>query len=155
MLRMLGTRKKHRRGRPSSGMIAERWITPVDVSFLAVQVREREVNAVGTGCYEQHLRENNVGHHPEAAWRRITSVESQGSKVDGYDQIAFEGSRCDGTATYSIPWEFRVGGGAAKVFATVDQVGTFTRAGRVSITKAGAEVSSDLNDPTERDPRFE
>jgi len=41
-----------------------------------------------------------------------------------------------------------------KVFTTVEQVGTFTRSGDATAIEAGATVSSNRNDPNERDERF-
>lgn len=69
--------------------------------------------------------------------------------------MAWGDDRCDGSFTWSIPWEFRVRDGPAKVFAIVEQTATVTRAGRASAEKAGAQVSSDLNDRSVEDPLFE
>lgn len=63
---------------------------------------------------------------------------------------------CEGSITFSIPWEFRVGAdGPAKVFTIVEQVATFTSTGRATVEKAGAQVSSNLDDPSVEDPIFE
>lgn len=130
-------------------MITDVWITPADVSFEAIELHEQEVDAVGTGCFAQYLQTHHIGHHPNPGWTGIVAVEANGSKMSAPDHIAFSGSACAGTITWSIPWEFRVNGGASKLFIVLDQVGTFTANGHVTATKAGATVSSARNDPTE------
>src|SRR5690606_21973992 len=100
--------------------------------------------------------EDRVGHDPEPNWASVESVDEDGAKLDWNDQVmAWGDDRCDGSFTWSIPWEFRVRDGPAKVFAIVEQTATVTRAGRASAEKAGAQVSSDLNDRSVEDPIFE
>ena len=156
MRRKQGTEKWHERGRPSTGMITEVWITPAGVSFRAATFREQDAFAVGTGCFKKFSEANRVGHDPDINWASVESVDEDGAKLDWNDQVmAWGDDRCDGSFTWSIPWEFRVRDGPAKVFAIVEQTATVTRAGRASAEKAGAQVSSDLNDRSVEDPIFE
>lgn len=149
-----GSKKKHVRGTASTGMITEIWIQPADVSFENANFREHEVRAVGTGCFETHLAENWTGHGASETVWTAAGVDGDGTKLSGIDKIHFHGTKCDGTMTWPIPWVFALPGGKPKVFAVVEQVGTFDDRGRVTITKAGASVSSKLSDPTEEDPEF-
>ena len=47
-----------------------------------------------------------------------------------------------------IPWEFRVGTGAAKQFTTVNHVETITASGNMTISKGGHSETKAANDPT-------
>lgn len=156
MERRPGTKGNHRRGKASVGFIADIYILPADVSFENCSYLEDEAYAVGTGCFEAFCRNNNVGHHPNTSPISIGPPvsDTSGSKVNGFDKIWWAGSSCDGTWTHSIPWRFQVGSGASKVFATIDQVATITRAGGADISKAGASNHSDLSDASEKDPLF-
>ena len=138
------------------GFIADIYILPPDVSFENCSYLEDEVYAVGTGCYADFLRTHNIGHHPNANPIPIGPPvnDTSGSKVNGFDRVAFAGSSCDGTFKWPIPWRFQVRSGASKLFTTIDQVGSSTKAGAADITKAGASNHSDKNDATEKDPLF-
>lgn len=151
-----GTKGNHQKGKASVGFIATIFILPADVSFENCSYLEDEAYAVGTGCYEEYMKKNKVGHHPNASAIPIGPPQSDtsGSKVNGYDRIAASASACDGTFTMSIPWKFQVGSGASKVFTTIDQVVSTTKAGAADISKAGASNHSDLNDSNEKDPLF-
>lgn len=156
MERVPGTKKNHAQNTASTGFIGQAYIQPADVSFENIQIREQEVNAVGTGCFQQYFASHNVGHNPKPDFSSVSAVEgTNGSKVDGQDQVAFSGSKCEGTITWNIPWEFKVGSGDAKVFSTVNQVGTFDAAGSVTAAKAGGSASSNFGDASEKDPAFE
>jgi hypothetical protein len=126
------------------------------VSFENCSYLEDEVDAVGTGCFQQYYANNHVGHHPNASPIPIGPPvsDTSGSKVNGYDKIAASASSCDGGWTWSIPWRFQVGSGASKIFKTVPQVVAITAAGGADISKAGGSNHSDLNDATEVDPLF-
>ncbi len=156
MERRPGTRGNHTHNTASVGFIADIYVLPANVSFENCSYREEEVNAVGTGCFQQFYATNNVGHHPNPSPIPIGPPisDTSGSKVNGYDKIAASGDKCDGGWTWSIPWLFRVGGGIDKQFTNVDQVVTITASGAATISKAGASNSSSFNDLTEIDPLF-
>ncbi len=156
MQRKPGTLGNHTINTASVGFIADIYIMPADVSFEHCSYLESEVYAVGTGCFEQFYRDNNVGHHPNTSPIPIGPPvsDTSGSKVNGHDKIAASGSRCQGGWTWSIPWSFRVGGGLDKRFTTVDQVVAITAAGLATITKAGESNQSAFGARTEIDPLF-
>lgn len=156
MERRPGTLGNHTINRASVGFIADIYVLPADVSFEHCSYLESEVDAVGTGCFQQYYANNSVGHHPNTSPIPIGPPvsDTSGSKVNGFDKIAASASSCDGGWSWSIPWSFRVGGGLDKRFTTVNQVVAITAAGAADISKAGASNHSNLGDVTEIDPLF-
>jgi len=156
MVRQPGTQRKHTFHRASTGFIADIYFLPETVSFEHCSYVESDVDAVGTGCFQQYFANNSVGHHPNPNPISVgpPTSDTSGSKVNGFDRISCDADKCDGGWTWSIPWSFQVGGGLSKEFTTVDQVIAITAAGRATISKAGASASSEFNDPTEVDPLF-
>jgi hypothetical protein len=156
MQRRPGTLGNHTINRASVGFIADIYVLPADVSFEHCSYLEEEVDAVGTGCFQQYYASHHVGHHPNTSPIPIGPPvsDTSGSKVNGYDKIAASADSCDGGWTWSIPWKFRVGGGIDKRFTTVAQVVAITAAGAADISKAGASNHSNLTDATEIDPLF-
>ncbi len=151
-----GTLGNHTQGSASVGFIGDIFFLPADVSFENCSYLEDEVDAVGTGCFQQYYATNHVGHHPNTSPIPIGPPvsDTSGSKVNGFDKIAASGSSCDGGWSWSIPWRFQVGSGTSKVFRTVDQVVSINAAGRAEISKAGGSNASNRNDATEVDPLF-
>jgi hypothetical protein len=130
---------------------------PADVSFENCSILEKDVDAVGTGCFQQFYASHHIGHHPGTS---PTSVgppdnDTSGSRVSSPDQIDCDASSCDGGWSWSIPVLFQVGSGALKQFTTVDQVVAITAAGSATISKAGGTNTSALNDTPEKDPLFD
>jgi hypothetical protein len=156
MERRPGTRGNHTINTASVGFIADIYVLPADVSFEHCSYLESEVDAVGTGCFQQFYANNHVGHHPNTSPIPIGPPvsDTSGSKVNGFDKIAASGSKCNGGWTWSIPWLFRVGGGTDKQFTTVDQVVAITAAGAADISKAGASNHANSGDATDVDPLF-
>lgn len=145
----LGTGVWHVQGKPSAGFKGRPFITPVDVSFIKIQVREGQCAGVGSGYYAY---QNGV-NHPDGAWVGvITGSATNPSMVDGVDTIR---SGSDGPAIpalgsfdWPIPWLFRVAGGGEKQFSVVTHHHESDAAGRVTISKGGVSVSANINDPT-------
>ena len=143
----------HIQGRPSAGFMGRPFITPIDVSFIEIQVREGQCNATGNGYYGYA----NGDPHPDGAWVDVvTGDASNPSKVDGVDTIRSGTAPNDqghllpdvGTFDWPIPWLFRVGSGGEKQFAIVTHHHESDAAGTVIISKGGTSVSAAINDPT-------
>jgi hypothetical protein len=111
----VGTNVFHVNGLPSVGFIGRAYITPADVSFDYIEVREEAVNAVAIGYFGYQ----NGLVHAQGAWLPIGAVVvGKGSKDDSVDTIqgASDGHTpyVSGTFTWDIPWSFRVGGGQGR-----------------------------------------
>ena len=149
MQRETGTGIQHLQGKPSAGFKGRPFISPTDVSFIKIQVREGTCVGTGTGYYAYM----NGRVHPNGSWVGVISGDtSNPSKVDGVDNI-FSGS--DGPAApaigsfdWPIPWLFRVSSGAEKQFTTLTHHQDSDAAGAVTISKGGVSVSANMNDPT-------
>ena len=139
----------HISGLPSAGFIALVYITPSNVSFENIQVREKSVNGVAINGLSCH---NGLPHNL-GPWVNVNEVVAgKGSKQEGGDLAKF-GFSCgtphqNGTFTFNIPMEFRVGTGTPKTFTTQTQQGQLTSTGKFTTSKAGVSVSHELNDPT-------
>jgi len=143
-----GTHVWHRHGVPSVGFQGLWYIQPVDVSFEGIVVREKHCAAVCTGYFTP---QNGQDHVPGADLTIGAVVAGKGSLANGQDQI--QGG--DGTIgppysagvfTWPIPWEFQVGSGTPRVFATVNHVKAIDAAGTLTLSKGGTTVSKALND---------
>ena len=142
-----GTGILHLKGYASCGFKGRPYLTPADVSFFSVQVREQEAEADA----KLYFKYQDGQRHPLGSWVGISEViPGKGSKVGGVDTI--NGSSDNhtpyefGTYLWPIPWEFRVGGGAEKEFTTVNHYKTIDAAGTVTITKGGHSETCGLND---------
>jgi hypothetical protein len=136
---------------PNAGFRAAVYIGPADVSFQFIQIYEQEVNAVTSGYWDAMP---DKGHHPATSPATLTGTVKSGlgTKLQLTDHI-FSGypgvtvPPWKGTMVWSIPWEFQVGSGAKKVFATVTQSIVTDDAGTTTATKAGsAPVTFALTD---------
>jgi hypothetical protein len=142
----------HTKDRPDSGMQTEIFLTPADVSFQNVQYHEVDVPAVANGVYAPF---NGVGHDPNPATLTVDGVvPGLGSKANAIDNI-YSGDPgtpspfAPGSITFNIPYEFKVGAGAFKRFATVTQRSSLA-ADQITLasSKAGASVTCHVSDPT-------
>jgi hypothetical protein len=144
-----GTGVWHIQGKPSAGFKGRPFITPVDVSFIKIEVREGQCAGIGTGYYAYQ----NGLNHPDGAWVGVVSGSANNpSKVNGVDTIR---SGANGAAVpaigsfdWPIPWLFRVAGGGEKQFSIVTHHHESDAAGSVTISKGGVSVSANINDPT-------
>jgi hypothetical protein len=143
---------RHTKDRPDSGMQTEIFFTPADVSFQNIQYHEVDVPAVANGVYAPF---NGVGHDPHPATLTVDGVVAGlGSKANAVDNI-YSGDPgtpapfASGSITFNIPYEFKVGTGAFKRFATVIQRSSLA-ADQVTLvsSKAGASVTCHVSDPT-------
>jgi hypothetical protein len=151
-----GTVGHHTINTASAGVIADIFILPADVSFENISYLESDVNAVGTGCFQQYYQDNPTGHNPNTSPLPIGPPvsDTSGSKAPGYDQIDCSASKCAGGWTWSIPWSFQVGSGSPKQFKVVDQVTTITATGTATVNKVGATNTAAFGSPTVKDPLF-
>jgi hypothetical protein len=145
----------HVQGQLSCGFNAKVYIQPDTVSFRNIMVREQDCMGVGTGYFEPVS--GQISHHPNANFMTVgDQVDGKGSQLDGQDTVKMDLKGAptpysDGTFTFAIPWEFRVGSAASgnKVFATVNQVFTLDSSGTVTAQKDNsATVTAKLNDPS-------
>lgn len=148
-----GTGIEHTVNTSSVGFIGRAWYSPTDVSFINIQVRERgapefSVPASATGFYSLW----NGLQHDMGPWAAVVpGTDAKGSKDSVIDSI-HSGQRnppySPGTLTWSIPWEFRVGTGAGKVFTTVTHQSTATATGQTTVSKGGHSETRSPADPT-------
>jgi hypothetical protein len=146
-----GTGIYHIQGMPSRGFKGRPYIQPDTVSFDNIRVSEGYTTAVCIGYFA--FAQGQA--HPPTNWFDVSGTVSagKGSKADTIDTIWYEFTswpppHTNGTFTWQIPWHYRVGGGSAHEFSTVDQVHTVDGAGTLTSSKGGTTRSSALNDPT-------
>ena len=149
MIREPGTNVWHINGVPSVGFRARPYISPFDVSFINILVREGMCVGTGVGYYAV----DNGEVHPDGAFVGVVPGDpARPSKLDATDRVqsgAVPGRPIGvGTFDWPIPWIFRVGNGAEKQFAIVSQHLESDAAGNTTQSKGGHIESSKLNDPT-------
>ena len=143
-----GTGVWHIQGKGSAGFKGRPYFTPHDVSFKYIEIREDTCVGTGTGYFL-----GDTGQvHPSGQWIGVIEGDpAKPSKGDGVDTIktaANDPPFSAGTFEWPIPWQFRVGGGAAKSFATVTHQETIEATGKTTMAKGGHSVSKELNDPS-------
>jgi hypothetical protein len=142
----------HQANSCSAGFEGITFLTPRDVSFENIQVHEGVCNSVAHGSFATKGWHNLP--HPSWAFVAVSGgTDASGSKVLGpnfdgteyYDHI-FSGAlplNCAaGDFTWIIPWEFRVGSGAAKVFTHLTHFAVADGARKMTMSKAGVTVSA-------------
>ena len=151
MRRASGSGVRHTTGRPEAGFRATPHFQPADVSFYNIETREQDVAAVASGAYSVW---SGIGHSPNSSFISSgTAVAGVGTPMNGVDNI-YSGDPggsppfAPGVLTFNIPWEFRVGAGTPKVFATVQHRQSINAAGDVTISKGGVSVTARRGDPT-------
>lgn len=99
------------------------------------------------------MHQSGMDHDPGSDdFHSVGAVEAgKGSKLPGYDTIqGADGGKgppfSDGTFTWSIPWEYRVGSGSPKQFTIVNHVKTIDASGKLSISKGGHTESKGLSE---------
>jgi hypothetical protein len=140
----------HDQGNPSAGFVGRVHLLPDDVNFDAVEYREDEAQATGTGgCSFM----TGQGHHPNPSSLPLsdTVIPGRGTR-SGIDVVQIRmtvtGQLSPGTVTWSIPWHYSVNGGTERLIARINQVAQMDAAGAVTISKAGASVTKSRNDPS-------
>ena len=149
----------HRVGKPSAGFKGAIYLLPKDVSFANTELREGAASYVGTGIfqrgevgYQQLALPYNTIHPVLGSWVAMNGGDSlaTGSKLDGEDTVKTETSVIgEGTFTWTIPWFVRVVGSKEeiRVIGAVHSVVTDAK-GNMTISKAGATLHKNINDPT-------
>jgi hypothetical protein len=142
---------EHTKGRPDIGFIANIYITPPDVSFEFIEVREVDVAGEATGVYSPL---DMSGHDADPAIHSIKTVTpGLGSLVNGIDR-RYSNDPCTappfapGYEEFEIPWEYRVGDGDFKEFTTVQAISASFDGATLLSSKAGAEVTTTIDAPT-------
>jgi hypothetical protein len=138
----------HDQGHPSAGFVGRVHLLPDNVNFDAVEYREGDVEATGTGgCSFM----TGQGHHPNPNPLPVseTVIPGRGSR-GGIDlvqiRMTITGTLSPGTVTWPIPWYYSVNGGTEHRFATINQVADMDATGAVTISKAGASVTKGRNE---------
>jgi len=144
-----GTGVWHTNNTASVGFKGRLYILPADVSFQQIEIREEDVAGVGVG----YLSFKNGEPHGLKNWIPVDSPtnDTSGSKVNGVDTISSgtytQQPYSNGTFTWAIPWEFRVGTGSEKEFSTVTHKEEIDANGNMTISKGGASKSKNYADP--------
>lgn len=145
----VGTGVRHTFNFASCGFQGRPYITPSNVSFENVSVREGSTSGIGTG----YLGVKNGQPHSSGSWVGVDEVVTgKGSFVMGVDTISSGDygwtPYSSGMFTWNIPWFFKVGTGAEKEFTVVTHQETTDATGRLTISKGGTTKSAGLTDPT-------
>jgi len=155
MERQPGKGIQHTNGIPSVGIRTVIFLEPDTVSFQFIQISEDDCPGVVTGYFVgTPLDGIRHGSHGAGTWVPVgPTIAGKGSRVVANDTAQsghcnFGTPYSNGTFDWAIPWKFRVGGGADKVFATVHQRFTIDAAGDMTVSKAGASGAAKLTDPT-------
>ncbi|HTX39060.1 MAG TPA: hypothetical protein VME43_28745 [Bryobacteraceae bacterium] len=156
MHRRPNTLGHHTINHASTGLVADVFILPADVSFENCSVQESDVNAVGSGCFQAYYASHPTGHQPNASPSSVgpPDNDTSGSRVSIPDLLDCSSSKCAGGWSWTIPWSFQVGSGAQKQFTSVVQQITITAAGDATISKAGATNTTAYGAASEADPLF-
>lgn len=146
----------HTYGYASVGFLGRAYITPEDVSFDGIEVREGFAFGEGTGFYQQFTGQM----HPDGGWEPVNQGMSiHPSKDSACDEI-FTGDYgppflSGGTFRWDIPWFFRVPTVSqpeiGREFATIPQYWDTDEFGNTCITKG----VSDPTDVTRCSARFD
>jgi len=141
--RLPGSGIKHTLNFPDSGIQTESFLLPDTVNFGNTEYHEVDSPAATSGTYSCH---SGVSHDPSPSTIPVadTVVTGKGSGPNGRDQ-AYSG-HCGGSSPFTpgslsfvIPYEYRVGTGPFRRFATVIQMHTLANdASRLTSDKAGA-----------------
>jgi hypothetical protein len=137
-------------GQPNAGFLADIYVGPADVSFMNVSFLELEIMATDSG-YWTHMTDK--GHHPNSKFLSLsgTVVSGKGTKAAAQDNIfsGYPGVNTppwEGTRTWNIPWQYKVGTGSAHALTTVTQSIVTTADGTTTASKAGASATFKLTD---------
>ncbi len=155
MERVPGTNVWHTNNIPSVGIRTNIYITPDTVSFVNITISEDDCGGIVTGYFVGSSLDG-IRHagHGAGNWVGLSNhVAGKGTQIRGQDTA--QSGHCNfgtpyaaGTFDWPIPWLFRVGSGASKLFATVHQGFTINASGDMTVSKAGANGSALLADPS-------
>jgi hypothetical protein len=151
---------RHDTDYPSSGFLGVPYISPDDVSFYNVRVREKNSAASVEGYYAPF---GYVTHMPQgtdySGWLQVMDcVPGLGSKVNGIDRIwsgHISHTPSPGRMVFPIQWEYSVWGRTPKPLTPCEQRHLVDDAGTCWTSKGGETVSAAINDLTSApDPRW-
>jgi len=160
MDRQPGTGVKHKLNRSDSGIQARVFLGPDTVNFTKVTYHEMDVVGVPTpGAYSCNTF--STGHCGAGGAGPCTNIAMTNAVVPGFGTRAARGDcaysgHCGGSPpfasgniTLTIPYEYRVGTGAFRRFATVTQLHMLLPGGVTLLTtKAGASGVTTVTSPT-------
>ena len=153
----------HVSGEAHAGLIVRPiLITPTTVSFYNVKVREQTAVGVAKGT----LAVNHAGGPPPglngtkhklgnfkglSQANVVAAPDIANSKfLTGMVNLAapnLPGKNYNGSFTWEIPWEFKVGTGTPKKFDTLTQFITLSKTGKVFISKRNIDACFEILDP--------
>lgn len=155
MGRQPNTPLKHTNGRPDCGFLGQFLLRPDTVSFINLEVREKNSRSTADGFYEPF---NNCTHQPEeqteSDWFTMNDcIPGQGTPANLNDTI-YSGDPgtgppfTAGTMVFPIDWEYRVWGGPAQALPHFEQRHQVITAGTCTTTKDGTSIATNPSDPT-------
>jgi len=164
MKRAPGTNLRHTQTKPDCGWQAAVRVHPNDVNFYRVEIREQDSSAVASGCFAEFIGIKH-GNYPApdfaSGFFGITMTnhtDADGSLANLVDNIysgisaltAAESAPpfTDGSMSFPINWQWRVGTSAPKNFPTVQQTHVVTADGKCVSSKGGNSEQNLFSDPT-------
>ncbi len=154
MERMNNSSVYHKQDRPDSGINVQVYIQPDTVNFYKVQYLEDKVGAVADGEYKSLA---GIPHEerPNMIYLSDTVVSGKGTQVPDGGDCVYSGDPgtappfSQGSITYDIPYEYKVGGGRYYPFATITQKCTLDPDGStLKASKANASGDTTVASPT-------
>ena len=149
----------HYNGTANSGFWGQPVLTPNDVSFMNLVMRENRGTGKGTGVFQAGT---GLLHAISGGWLPASKMVAQGTLFDGADQVyspatAPSGGWADGDTTqvgtfeWDIAWEYKLAGDTSPSglqFYKAWHRSTCTQAGVVRTEKGGAYHTAAIGDPT-------
>jgi hypothetical protein len=146
---------KHTNGRPDCGFLGQLLLQPDTVSFINLEVREKNSHCTADGFF---LPFNNCTHQPagqtESAWFTMNDcIPGKGTPANLNDNI-YSGDPGTGppftvgTMVFPIDWEYRVWGGPAQALPHFEQRHEVNAAGKCTTSKGGTSVTTNPSDAT-------
>jgi hypothetical protein len=148
--RATGTGIWHIYGKPSAGHMAKTYLTPKNVSFRNIQVREEAAVVEATGI----MAGANEAVHDVGSWMAVESRDAaKGCVLVSTDTVEIEvdtfGPFYPGSFNLPIPRQYKVVGSATETsFTVLTHHATVDAAGATASTKGGTGVTRAANDPT-------
>jgi hypothetical protein len=138
----------HVQGQASIGFKGWIYLWFKNVSFSNIEWREESCSGTGTGFFAPSTGQI----HPTGSWMGVGSGNIvTGCRVQCIDTVEsgpHGGPYSDGTFTWPIPWQYRVGAGGAVTFATANHYEIIDSSGKMTIQKKwGGPFTRELNDP--------
>jgi len=143
--------KRHGAGTASAGFYGQPWVTPADVSFHGIQIREKNSSSTASGAFATW---NAITHQPAtqtaSGWFTVDECTAgKGSKVGCTDNI-YSGELTGpppfaaGQLVFPCEWEYKAPGTGATVFVNLTHLQTIDAPGKVTVSKGGTTVDADF-----------